>query len=448
MFHANPIITVWLFIILSACSTYLPESEEEDKDESGNSSGYTLQFSAKSNNDSELNYPISIYIFNENNQYISQTNLLSTEENCSVQLPGNKYTITALSGINENDYQLPSDTEWQEYIRMTEKTYANVPLQRAHASINLNKPMSVNFTFLHTTAAVYFTFSGVPSQVTGVEVNISPVCSGISLHGEYSNDRKTAAIPCQKTVESTWTVGPIYVFPHQNAETHLSVSIQTENKNEVYSYTYPSGMQAGYPYHFSGKYGQSIDMDGSFQIEGWEPTVEIEFDLNENTTEEDNNDDGNDDDNTPETPEGDVIFVTEMPEKDTIWGPFYVWEAQETDNGYADVILIAPDQYYALASEAALILEEYERDDFRNWRTFTKEEAESFRNQFFEAENLESLNNFITAYGLDRFYLEDARYLCNELQSTFCFTNKRITAAGEKTEYYLRPVKKVRLKLK
>ena len=58
---------------------------------------------------------------------------------------------------------------------MQEKNYASMPLQRAYSSINLNKPMSVNFTFLHATAAIYFTFSGVPAQCTGVEVLISPL---------------------------------------------------------------------------------------------------------------------------------------------------------------------------------------------------------------------------------------------------------------------------------
>lgn len=448
MHYIKPILTAWLLIILSACSTYLPESDEENKDEPENLSGYTLRFSVQNDSGSDLNYPVSIYIFDRENTCISQENLSTAGDECSVQLPENKYTIAAFSGTDSHDYLFTNETTEQEYVRMTEKNYSDTPLQRAYSSINLNKPITVNLNFLHVTAAVYFTFSGVPLQSEGVEIAISPVSSGISPHGKYSNDEKTAIIPCHKTAEGVWDAGPVYVFPQPESAIHLSVNIQTNNKTEVYNYTYQSGMQSGCPYHFSGKYGESVGMDGEFQIEGWEPTVEIEFNLNENTSGNDDNDDHNDGDETPDKTDDNIIFVTEMPEEDTIWGPFYVWEMQESDNGCFDAIIIAPDQYYALASEAASIIEEYERDDFKEWRTFTREEAERFRNQFFEAENLESLNSFITSYGMDRFFLEDARYLCDELQSTFCFTNKRITAAGKKTEYYLRPVKTVRLKLK
>lgn len=448
MLHYPSIATICLLAVLCSCSTYLPENEEKKENETENLSEHALRFSVKNNDNQELIYPIPIYVFDKENTYICQTDISSNADECAIELPENKYSITAFSGTDGNDYQFPPETTWTELIKMQEKNYASMPLQRAYSSINLNKPMSVNFTFLHATAAIYFTFSGVPAQCTGVEVLISPVSSGFSLNGEYNNDKEIATIPCHKTGNGTWDVGPVYIFPCQNSATNLSVNIQTNNKNEVYNYTYQAEIHAGYPYHFSGKYGQFVGMDGKFQIEGWEPAIEIEFDLNENSSEDNNPDDEDKNDEIPEETDNEVIFITEMPEADTIWGPFYVWEAQETDRGYTDVILIAPDQYYTLASDATLILEEYERDDFKNWRTFTKEEAERFRNQFFGAEELENLNSFITNYGLDRFFLEDGRYLCNELQSTFCFTNKRITAAGKKTEYYLRPIKTVRLKLK
>jgi hypothetical protein len=52
-------------------------------------------------------------------------------------------------------------------------------------------------------------------------------------------------------------------------------------------------------------------------------------------------------------------------------------------------------------------------------------------------------------YGLAFFkYSDGARYLCNNAQSTFSFANNRIIDAGRTVKYYLRPVKKVRFKLK
>ena len=144
MHYIKPILTAWLLIILSACSTYLPESDEENKDEPENLSGYTLRFSVQNDSGSDLNYPVSIYIFDRENTCISQENLSTAEDECSVQLPENKYTIAAFSGTDSHDYLFTNETTEQEYVRMTEKNYSDTPLQRAYSSINLNKPITVN----------------------------------------------------------------------------------------------------------------------------------------------------------------------------------------------------------------------------------------------------------------------------------------------------------------
>lgn len=100
-----------------------------------------------------------------------------------------------------------------------------------------------------------------------------------------------------------------------------------------------------------------------------------------------------------------------------------------------------------MAADALDLLDTYSEDGIEGWRMFTTEEATAFRNQF--QGSVSELNEFISEYGLAFFkYSDGARYLCNNAQSTFSFANNRIIDAGRTVKYYLRPVKKVRFKLK
>lgn len=171
----------------------------------------------------------------------------------------------------------------------------------------------------------------------------------------------------------------------------------------------------------------------------------------------DGNDEGTNDGNSGNTGEEDssgdndteydTFIVSEMPGADSIWGYFYVWQTTSISSTEAEAIIIAPEQWYTLAADALDLLDTYSEDGIEGWRMFTTEEATAFRNQF--QGSVSELNEFISEYGLAFFkYSDGARYLCNNAQSTFSFANNRIIDAGRTVKYYLRPVKKVRFKLK
>lgn len=327
------------------------------------------------------------------------------------------------------------------------------------ASVNLTQSTRITLTLSYVVASLTFTLNGIPEHATSTEVSISPVSSGISFNGDDKNDKRQCTVSCRKE-GNRWVSDAVYIFPNESSQTHLSINIQSPDGNETYGYTYQATLKAGYPYHFTGYYKGGVSLDGEFQADGWQPEVDCEFGFDEILPDEGDDDhntdsgkDDNDSDNTgsTETPddteETDTFIVSELPDADTIWGYFYVWQVTSLSATESKAILIAPDQWYTLAADAAGLLEAYEKDDISGWRMFTTEEAVAFRNQFQASIN--DLNTFISEYGFDRFkYTDGARYLCNDGQSTFSLANNRILDAGKTVDYYLRPVKTVRFKLK
>lgn len=431
-----------LLFLWASCGEYTPEEEQEA--EENHTETYTLQLNWQSENNSKLHYPLSVYVFDASNNCILQESIPSAYADFSASLPKGKYTLSVFSALSGDDFTFPLEMIPDSYITLRNGNRCILPLQMGQARVNLSQSTLVNLTLSYMVSALHFSFNLIPEEAEEVQVTVSPVSSAISFVGNYRNDAQECMIECRKEGH-VWKAGPVYVFPCKDTKTHLSVRVRMPEEDEVYGYTYEASLKPGYPYHFTGNYQEGVSLDGDFQIEGWQPGVDIEFGFDEVLP--DGGDGG--DDHKPDgggDTDNEVIEVTTLPEADAAWGPFYVWQVEELSVTERKAFLIAPRQFYGKVSEVGVPLADYEVDGIADWRVFSIEEAEAFRDQFY-SRNLDELNSFLVREGLDAFeYSTGARYLCNDLHSTFCFYNKRIIDAGSTPKYYLRPVKKVHLK--
>lgn len=432
-----------LLLLWASCGEYTPEEEQEA--EENHTETYTLQLNWQSENNSKLHYPLSVYVFDVSNNCILQESIPSAYADFSASLTKGKYTLSVFSALSGDDFIFPLEMIPDSYITLKNGNCCILPLQMGQARVNLSQSTLVNLTLSYMVSALHFSFNLIPEEAEEVQVTVSPISSAISFIGNYRNDAQECMIECRKEGH-VWKAGPVYVFPCKDTKTHLSVRVRMPEEDEVYGYTYEASLKPGYPYHFTGNYQEGVSLDGDFQIEGWQPGVDIEFGFDEVLPDEGGDEDGDDKPSGGGGEEGETIPVTTLPQADAVWGPFYVWQVETLSSQEVNAFLIAPDQYYTVVSGAGEILSEYEVDGIKGWRVFSKEEAEDFRDQFYSF-TMEELNKFLVSEGLDGFYYSDgARYLCNELESTFCFYNKRILDAGATPKYYLRPVKKVHLK--
>lgn len=425
-------------LVLSACGTYALEDETE---EDSSSKGYQMSLNVRSGDiELERYYPLTVFIFNEEGKLIDKDKLADKDDTYLKTLGKGQYTLTAFSGLSEDIYYIPDEPTTTDYIQYPTDVIMETPLMAGQSRVSLTENTQITLSLSYTMAALSFNLKALPADATSVKVQVSPVSSGMSFTGNYINDQHSYTIDCVQTDEG-WETETFYVFPSESSRTNLSIDVERPQGNETYSYTYTDMLQPAQPYRFSGTFQEGISMGGVFEIEGWKPSLNIDFNLNGENTEEDTT--GGDEAGLgTET----VLRAPQLPIADKIWGYFYVWKVEELSETEVRATLISPDQWYVYAADAPDIIGEYSIDHLDDWRTFTVDEAKEFKKQF--AADMSEFNESIYQMGLDRFYANDgARYLCDNCTKTFSFSNNIVKEAGKTVKYYLRGIKTVRVKL-
>ncbi len=426
------ILQALLLLLISSCSSYQAESEEESP---VSTSPVPVTLKVRSNSPESLSYPISVFIFHKNGQLIHQSEIQSASTPFKVQLSPGEYRLSAFSGLNSEQYERPKEPSATSVITPVNHAPNPTPLQHGQSSFILEKKTELSIHLAYIVSSLEFKFHQIPEDATEVKVGISPVSKGYSFDGTYTNDKQSYTLSC-KRIEDSWEAGPVYTFPSSHAQTTLTLYIQRPSGTETLSYTYQYQLQPAQPYRFSGTYQGSFDLSGIFEIEGWKPGIDVEFDFVENGKENPLEPEG------PTEEDSSIAYADHLPIQGEFWNDFYVWKA-EPINGYAvKATLISPQQWFnVLASEGQDLLSSYKVNGYTNWRVFTKEEARSFYSDY--GNQLPQLNQQLRSHGQDEFYFyEGERYLCDECRYTFnLYGNMSIRKAGEKTKYYLRGIK-------
>lgn len=419
-------------LLFSACGKYMLE---ENLDDNSSSKGYQMSLNVRSGGlELEQYYPLSVFLFNEAGELVEKEEITDTDDTYSKTLEKGQYTLTAFSGLSEDSYTIPNNPKTTDYLQFKSGNSLSAPLLFGQSRISLTEDTQVSIALSYAMAALNFNLKMIPEDATAVEIQVSPVSSGMSFTGNYNNDNQSFSVECFPTDEG-WETETYYILPSESSRTNLSITIKRPGGNETYSYTYTDMLQPAQPYHFTGTHQEGISMGSTFEIEGWKPSISVDFNLNENVSGEENEDD-------TET----VLRAPQLPVAEKIWGYFYVWKVETISETEVIATLISPDQWYVLAADAPGTIEEYSIDYLDGWRMFTTDEAKEFKNKF--ASTLDELNYYLDNNGLDRFYRNNGeRYLCEEATKTFSFNNNQIINAGKTVKYYLRGIKTVRVKL-
>lgn len=442
---ASYLIYILLMLLLSSCSKYTIED--------GGGSGMDVHIKFQKNAAGEafdMEYPVRVFCTDAAGKNVVDKTFIQGDE-MKLSLAEGEYGINAFVGMDEGCYMLKNGIDGKQMVTMKSNSMSDKPLRAAHTTLQIDKQTDVNMVPAYVVASAEVEFSNIPSGVKSVSVSVSPVYSGYNISGGYADETQNGMIQCYEK-DGKWISDQKYFFPVEKRKTTVSVSIDSGDRVDNYSYTMINGLKPGQPYKFTGGYesdggdsGNGLNMDGEFQISGWNMEEEIVLDLEDETPVE-----GGDDVVDAPNYEIETFIVESIPNADVIWGPFYVWKVEEQSADEAIVTIISPDQWYQTfaVGEALDILNGYEIDEITGWRTFTKEEAKEFHDFFVYEDNADNLNGFLYENGYDSFY-SDGRYLCQNGEYAFdIFGGPDIGKAGLKTKYYLRPIKTIRLKLK
>lgn len=447
---------LWACILfLWGCGTYQVDDDTETVESSG---PYVMDVALSNASLFTSLYPLQLYLFDSKGATVWNEEVQAQTEWPVLSQPTGDYVLAAISGFSSEDYLPPMSLNAKQLLTFSQGNCADTPLVIGKNVVKLKNDVKISMNLSYAVAALYLSFGGVPDDAIAVEARISPVSSGITLEGNWNNDGQFASVPCQK-VRGIWKAGPVYVFPSESSQTHLSLNVKTASGETVYGYFFSYPLEAGKPYRFVSTGDGEVSLEGNGQIEGWTPEVSEEFPFENMTPEEDwdnpqpdvpdgdENPEGEEEENGGTSDEngdnGDVMVAEVLPESGSIWGPFFVWKVESVSSNEVEATLVSPRQWLLKKAEAVSVCTAYEVDGISGWRTLTTEEAEEFREQY--ASTLEELNEILQENGIDSFDKYDCRYLCNNLNSTFCFYNNKILNSGETVDYALRLVKKVRV---
>lgn len=419
-------------LLLYSCSKYTIDEG------SGSGMDVHIKFQKNASGDAfEMEYPVRVFCTDIAGASIKDVTFRQGDE-ITFPLAKGEYGINVFVGWDENNYTLKDKPDGKQMVTMKNSSMAEKALRTAHTSLEIDKQTDINMIPAYVVASAEVELSNIPADVKSVRIDISPVSSGYNTCGGYSEDTQSGVIVCYEK-SGKWVSDKRYFFPVENRKTTISVSIDKGDETDNYSYTFIDGMKAGQPYKFTGGYSDGLNMDGDFQISGWNMEKEIVLDFEDETLV------GEDEGDIPSY-DIETFIVESIPSADVIWGPFYVWKVEEQSANEALVTIISPDQWFQKfeEGEAIKILNAYEIDGMTGWRTFTKAEAEEFYKDF--STDLNGLNSYLEENGHNIFYTEN-RYLCENGEYAFnIFGSTNIRKAGTTVKYYLRPIKTIRLK--
>lgn len=419
-------------LLLYSCSKYTIDEG------SGSGMDVHIKFQKNASGDAfEMEYPVRVFCTDIAGASIKDVTFRQGDE-ITFPLAKGEYGINVFVGWDENNYTLKYKPDGKQMVTMKNSSMAEKALRAAHTSLEIDRQTDINMIPAYVVASAEVELSNIPANVKSVRIDISPVSSGYNTCGGYSEDTQSGVIVCYEK-SGKWVSDKRYFFPVENRKTTISVSIDKGDETDNYSYTFIDGIKAGQPYKFTGGYSDGLNMDGDFQISGWNMEKEIVLDFEDETLV------GEDEGDIPSY-DIETFIVEAIPSADVIWGPFYVWKVEEQSANEALVTIISPDQWFQKfeEGEAIKILNAYEIDGMTGWRTFTKAEAEEFYKDF--STDLNGLNSYLEENGHNIFYTEN-RYLCENGEYAFnIFGSTNIRKAGTTVKYYLRPIKTIRLK--
>lgn len=399
--------------------------------------GKSLKVKVRSASDAEIVYPVFLYAFSEDGKFVGMQTVEDADENISLTLSKGEFQVVAVSGTSSS-YQIPANPNLDDVITLSGTQGADTPLMVGRANVEIGESANVTaqITLKYVVASLNVKLKDVPSDVTGVQLALSPLHSTLSMAGVYGGESQKVKMDCSKTSEGVWSAKTTYIFPGNGTETYFSIYLKKDDGTEAtFGYTYRGVPEANHLFNVTGTYSGGVIIGGNFDVTDWEGTIDVEFNFGSDLLPDD---------------EDAEVDLSGVPQVGTIWNGMIVADIGESDDTGVDLLLMSLDEWEEPVSNIDKILSDYSVNGISGWRLPTHNEASVLRARF-SGSGLSELNEQIAEYGEDLNALDgEERYLCTKADVYYSFKfvgGSSTTKAGEKRSYYIRLVKTYRMTL-
>lgn len=436
----------YLIYIIIVSLVYSCQQLPEDDGWMSDGEEKNLKVKVRSAGEAEIVYPLYLYAFNGKGNLVASQTIADAVADVALPLTKGDFQVVAVSGVSE-DYEMPEKPELDDVITLLSSDGADTPMMvgRANVEVGDADESSVQITLTYVVAALNVKLKDVPSNVSMVQLALSPLYSSLSMGGEYGGDSKKIKVDCSLVSEGVWAAETTYIFPGNGKETVFSIYFKTDDGTEVtYGYTYRGVPEANHLFNVTGSYAGGVIVGGNFDVTDWEGSIDVEFEFGAEIDPDDEDD--------PEEGESDEqpdVQLEGVPEVGTIWNDMIVVDMGEADDEGVDLLLMSLDEWDVYVSDVGNVISGYSVNGLSGWRLPNHDEAALLRARFC-GNNLWELNSLIEEYDPELYGLangSDERYLCLKDGAYYTFrfvAGTSTTKAGEKRSYYVRLVKNYR----
>lgn len=138
------LFSVFLILLSAACSGYMPDEDEETS--ATETSECHLQLAVRSTDEVKINYPLSVFLFDDTGELVLQTEVSDAETPFTHSLNKGEYILSAFSGLSEDDFTLPLEPLSTSYLSIKEPMNSRLPLMSGQSRIQLKQPTEVTLT--------------------------------------------------------------------------------------------------------------------------------------------------------------------------------------------------------------------------------------------------------------------------------------------------------------
>lgn len=327
----NFMLLIMATCVFFSCEKYNENDEQNNSNQEANSTLIVRTRVANTTTENgTISYPVNIYVFDSSNKCVETTSIETADEQISLKLPEGSYDVYAIAGADTESYDLPAKENATKVTVISLKSGKNhSDIMTAHNTVTLAYGEKNTLTLSLSRKVMLIetvTMNNIPSNVTAVSVEISPLYKNILLNGEYSAEASGAQkiSLSEENDGTTWkTVYDTYLLEASGPAT-VKVSLTTDaGSTKSYSYSSTEEFKANHKINITGTYNENgFNLSGNITGATWGDPIDITFGFDEtgSTTEENTDNNGGE-------------ISGNAPEVGTLYEDCYVLKSEKTESG-------------------------------------------------------------------------------------------------------------------
>ena len=228
----------------------------------------------------------NVYVMNSNGNCMRLLTTNEGEQQASTHLIAGTYTVYAVGGEDLGAFSLPDRddaTANSEIIVAEGETMGDLLMKSSSVTLTQGNQSNLELELERQVIKVNeVTIKEVPTDVTKVEVSISPLYQGVQLDGTRTGSTYITLELTKSSDNKTWTngVNQPYCFP-SDGNPYITVAFTRGSEERRYSYQASEPFEANHQVSIEGTYSEDALLSTSLTMQDWDTEKNETFGFSE-----------------------------------------------------------------------------------------------------------------------------------------------------------------------